>query len=84
MTVSIILRRDPVCKLFQFGYLHSQYQFLTMDSMNSEDVVGLKQNRTPPLQFVEPGFDQWIVDNPLENRPLAFRNLHPEVFPPSA
>jgi len=75
---------NPLSQFLQIAYVHSEYKFLSMDVMNSENMILVEDDLVTLLQPVQPSFNKRIIHEATE---VVFRtlcDLHPEVFAPAS
>ncbi len=77
------LRTKPLSQYLQIHLVHPQNKLPSMDVVDGKDVVLVKDDLIAIVQSVQPSFVQRVVHDRIEELPITFCDLSPEVLSPA-
>ena len=63
---------QPLCQFFQIRFIHPGNNLLTMNVMNCQNVIFVKDDLCTLIQTVQSSFCQWIIHDASKMVATAF------------
>ena len=79
----LMLRAKPLSQFFEVLGFHREHKFLTMDSVNCENLVRREENFISLLDSVQSALVQRVVDMSRKEIAIAFGDSNPEILTPT-